>query len=95
MGSTVNDVVGIFGREKMRDSPIAQMWVEEGSLMTRREDIQGILADRFGAIAAEPFVAALNSISSLVELNRFVKMAYRCATLEEFEAALPPPSSTP
>ena len=89
------DVVGIIGREKMRDSPIAQMWVEEGSLMTRRVDIHEILADRFGADAAEPFVAPLNSITDWGALNRLFKMAYRCATIDEFEAALPPPSSTP
>ena len=79
----------------MRDSPIAQMWVEEGSLMTRRTDIHEILADRFGADAAEPFVAPLKSIANWEALNRLLKMTYRCATLEEFEAAMPPPSSTP
>jgi hypothetical protein len=89
------NAIDIIGREKMRESAFAQEWVEEGSLMTRRTDIHEILADRFGADAAEPFVAALKSIANWEALNRLFRMAYRCATLEEFEAALPPPSSTP
>ena len=89
------DAATIIGREKMRESAFAQEWVEEGIQISKREDIQGILADRFGEDSAEPLVASLKSITNREELNRLVKLAYRCATLEEFEAALPPQSATP
>ena len=79
----------------MRESAFAREWVEEGSLTTRREDIQSILVDRFGESAAEPIVAPLAAITSREELKRLVKIAYRCPTLEEFEAALPPRSPIP
>ena len=89
------NAIGIIGREKMRESAFAQEWVVEGILVSKREDIHEILVDRFGERAVEPFVEPLGTITSREELNRLVKMAYRCPTLETFEAALPPRSPTP
>ena len=89
------NAIDIIGREKMRESAFAQEWVAEGILISMREVIQGILIDRFGESAAEPFIVSLGMITSREELNRLVKIAYRCPTLAEFEAALPPRSSIP
>ena len=82
------DVVGIIGREKMRDSPIAQMWVEEGSLMRLRASILKALRLRLKVNQTEEFAATLELIKETDRLDHIQDVALTCSTIEEFRAAL-------
>ena len=82
------DVVGIIGREKMRESPIAQMWVEEGSLMRLRASILRVLRSRQKLTETDEFAPALELIKEPDRLEHLLDVAATCATIDEFREAL-------
>ena len=72
----------------MRDSPIAQMWVEEGSLMRLRTSILKALRLRLKVVQTEEFASALELIKEPDRLDHLFDVALTCATIDEFSAAL-------
>ena len=84
----VIDVVGIIGREKMRESPIAQMWMEEGSLIALRASILRVLRSRLKLTQTEDITAALELVKEQDRLEHLLDVAATCTTIDEFRAAL-------
>ncbi len=80
------EVVRIIGEEKMRESPVYRGIKGEGE----RDAILLILRSRFGPDLPEDLLARLNRLWEPRQLEPLVLLAYRCAGLEEFHAALPP-----
>ena len=76
----------------MRDSVFFQEVFAEGKelgeLDARRASVLEVLQARFGEQAAAPFAATLAKIENLDVLSSLHRMAIRCASLDEFEAAL-------
>ena len=60
----------------------------EAAMEERRASILELLEDRFGKHEVEPFVSTLARIESLDFLRSLNRTASRCASLDEFQAAL-------
>ena len=92
LGYPTADVLGIIGRENMRDSAFYQEVLAEGEeigkLKERRASILEVLQARFGEQEAEPFAATLAKIESRDVLSSLLRTASRCASPDEFQAAL-------
>jgi predicted transposase/invertase (TIGR01784 family) len=66
---------------------IAQTWVEEGAMQTRREDILALLDIRFGPVA-DRVVTVLAQIEDLDHLKNLHKQTVLVDSLAEFEMML-------
>ncbi len=62
--------------------------VEQGLEQARRDDLQRVLAHRFGALPAD-IEAALQRLD-LGQLERLFELSLEVSTLDEFRAHLPP-----
>jgi hypothetical protein len=86
------DVVGIIGREKMKESKFAQEMRQEGRQEGRienaRENILDLLNARFGKDAAAEVSAAVNAIEQPKVLKQLLRIAGTCSALDKFRAAL-------
>ena len=92
LGYPTANVLGIIGRENMRDSVFFQQVFaegkEEGELKARRASILEVLQARFGEQATDPFAPTLAKIESLDVLSSLTKIASRCSSPDEFQGAL-------
>ncbi len=77
------------GREQGLKEGLEQ-GLEQGLKKARREDVQRVLAHRFGAVPAE-VEEALQRLA-LEQLERLFDIALEVATLDEFRSHLPPAS---
>jgi hypothetical protein len=86
------NVLGIIGREQMRESKFYQElkqegW-EEGRLVTLREDAREALEGRFGPVVGAEFEPILSKMTSPDELKRLHALAVRSKGLAEFRRRL-------
>jgi hypothetical protein len=84
------DPHSLIGRENMRESKFYQEIMAEGALEARRVDVLSVLEERFGPSVAAEIVAQVNRLDDLKQLDLLVRLAARCATLNEFRKALGP-----
>jgi predicted transposase YdaD len=82
------DVVNLIGREHMKESPLYEEIKDEGRLETRQADVLAVLEDRFGNDATARFGNAVNSVTNLSRLRRLLRLASRCASVDEFQRGL-------
>jgi hypothetical protein len=78
------DVVGLMGREQMKESKIIEEFQEETRLETRRQDLVKVLDAKFGRRAAAEFAAPLSTVSDSDRLDRLLRLAVQSAGLEQF-----------
>jgi hypothetical protein len=78
------DIERIIGSEAMRESRFTRRLRAE----ERRASLLDALDIRFGAAAAAEFADAVNAIEDGETLAQLHRLAIRCATLDEFRAAL-------
>jgi hypothetical protein len=78
------DVVGLIGREHMKDSPLAAQIGNERA----HEYILAVLEERFGTQAATSCREAVDRVNKADRLRRLHRLAMRCASLETFQRAL-------
>ena len=71
--------------DQMSRSVIFDEIVEEGAVKARRKDIIDVLAERLGAVSAD-IKAKLESIADQAELSRLLRLAVRCASMDDFRA---------
>jgi hypothetical protein len=78
----------------MKESPAYREIMDEGSVLTRREDILDNLKERFGKEAAEQVRADLLTIDDLTRLACLHGLSIRCPDLVAFreglQAEMPP-----
>jgi predicted transposase YdaD len=81
----------LIRREKMKESPIYQEIVLEGVMQgivqAKRDDIAKVLAERFDHVPEE-VVRVIESIEETEELDRLIRVAARCVSVEEFSAQM-------
>ena len=86
------DALSLIGREKMKESKAYLEILEEGEALgvikTRRQDLIGIIAGRFGTKASTKMRAAVNAINDTERLYELVVLAARATTLDEVRQAL-------
>ena len=88
------DVLGLIGREQMRESKIYEEIKEEGRLEGQlqgrlaalREDVLDALETRFGASARSEFGAAIQAESDPARLSRLHRLAVRAENMDTFRA---------
>lgn len=86
--------VALIGREHMRESPLYQEIMDEGSILTARRYILTIVAGRFGKRAANSVELAVNAVEDLPRLDQLVSVAVRCASIDAFREELEGPRPT-
>ena len=67
---------------------IVQEGMIRGMIRSKRDDIVTVLMERFEAVP-QAVVALLNDLEDTTELSRLLRLAARCASLEEFVEQLP------
>ena len=72
----------------MRNSAFYQEVFADATLVAKRAWVLDVLLERFGEQAAQPFTPMLAKIESQEILNFLHRTAIRCASLDEFQAAL-------
>jgi hypothetical protein len=82
------DVLGIIGREKMKESKFYQEIMMEGELLRQRADILRVLRARFGRDAATEFTATLDEMDDLARLEPVLDLAATCSNVEAFRDGL-------
>jgi hypothetical protein len=80
------DVGGIIGRDKMKGSKLIRSFVAEA----QREDVAEALRIRFGEEVGSEILPLLERIEDAERLRALHALAIRCASLDEFRAALRP-----
>jgi hypothetical protein len=87
------DVDEVIGREKMKESRFAREMLQEGrqegKVENAREYILDLLKARFGSKASARLAGAVNALGDIRTLNKLHRLAGTCASLDEFQAALP------
>jgi len=78
------DVVGLIGREQMKESKIIEEFQEEARLEKGREDVLQVLDARFGARAAAEFAPLLSTMNDSDSLDRLLRLAAKSAALKQF-----------
>jgi hypothetical protein len=78
------DVLGIIGREQMKESKFYEEVKQEGRLETLRGAVCEVLEVRFGAPSAAEFESLLLNVADVERLSRLHRLAVRCASLTEF-----------
>jgi hypothetical protein len=84
------DPHSLIGRENMRESKFYQEIMAEGELKAKREAILSFLEERFGSEPTAQIADQVNALENLKQLDLLVRLAARCATLNEFRKALGP-----
>jgi hypothetical protein len=84
------DPYTIIGREKMQESKFYQEIKEEGALEGKREAMLVFIEGRFGPRARKAVAAAVDAVTDPEEVDRLLRLAGHCETLEEFRAGLAP-----
>jgi hypothetical protein len=74
----------------MRESKAYQQIVEEGELKAKRQAILSFLEERFGSELTAQIPDQVNALDDLKQLDLLVRLAARCATLNDFRKALGP-----
>jgi hypothetical protein len=86
------DVLGIIGRENMRDSAFFQQVLAEGEELgeskARRADIVRVLRSRFKLANTDDLTSALSSTVDPERLDALFDLALDCTSLDEFQATL-------
>jgi hypothetical protein len=78
------DVVGLIGREQMKESKIIEEFQEEARLEKGREDILQVLDAKFGPRALTEFAPALQTVTDSDQLDRLLRLAAQSAALKQF-----------
>jgi hypothetical protein len=71
----------------MRESSFVQMWIDEGSTKTRRDDVLSVLHERFGEFDGDVDVQ-LAKISDNAQLGELLKFAVKDRSIKTFRARL-------
>jgi hypothetical protein len=90
------DIVGLIGREHMKESPLYEEIKDEGRIEGRIEgrletgqaDVLAVLEERFGDETAAQFSDVVHAVTKLDELNRLHRLAVRCPSIKEFQRGL-------
>lgn len=82
------DVLGIIGKERMKESPLYDELLAEGCVAQCREDILQIVQLRFGERDAKQCRKLLNGVTDLGDLKELLKQAVVSKRLEQFRRAL-------
>jgi hypothetical protein len=83
------DVLGLVGREQMKESAIYAEIGEEFRVETMHSAVLANLEERFGKLAAASCRDGIRRVSSMDKLTRLHRLAVRCASTEEFQRRLP------
>jgi hypothetical protein len=93
------DVLGIIGREKMKESKffeeVMALGRQEAEVANGRAHTLVVLEERFGPSVAAEFAPAVNALDDAERLNLLLRLAVRCAGPEEFRQALAAPPDRP
>lgn len=76
--------------DQMIESPVLQEWFAERDIKTRQTIVLESLEERFGPVPAD-VSAGIRVVTDPVRLNNFVRLAYTCASLDEFRTHLTSP----
>ena len=82
------DVVGLVGREQMKESPLYEEIKDEGRIETLQAAVVEALEVRFGAESSTELSDAVHRVSKPAKLSRLHRLAIQCDSIEEFEKAL-------
>jgi hypothetical protein len=83
------DVLSVIRREEMHESSLIQEFVAEAKQEQAREDLIGILTNRFGEEASKEFVEAIGRINNLEQLKELHRLAVTAKRLSQFRKTLP------
>ena len=88
LGYPTANVLGIIGRENMRDSAFFQQVSAEGESKARRADIIRVVRSRFEVAQTDDLASALSSINDPERLDALFDLALDCRNLADFQAAI-------
>jgi hypothetical protein len=82
------DVVGLIGRELMKESAILAEFQDEARMEAKQAAVLDVLEERCGTQAAASVRKAVEGVTNLDKLSRLVRLAARCTSIEEFQRGL-------
>lgn len=82
------DVVGVIGKERMKDSPLYEELLAEGGVVQCREDIAHIVQLRFGDREAKQCKKLLNGIADRDRLQEILGQAVTSKRFEQFRKVI-------
>jgi hypothetical protein len=82
-----SSVVGLIGREQMKESRVIEEFQEEARVELARQYILDALEARFGSPGPD-LTAALNGITESKRLNQLHQIALKCSGLKQFRDRL-------
>lgn len=81
------DVVGIIGKERMKESPLYDELLAEGGVAQCRDDIAQVVQLRFGDREARQCRKLLDGVAELDELRHLLREAVTSKRFEQFRRA--------
>jgi predicted transposase YdaD len=85
------DVLGLIGREQMRESKIYEEIKDEGRLEVRRADVLEAVEIKFGAEARSEFAPLLEAVRDSDRLAALHRLVLRARDLSEFRGRFEAP----
>ena len=82
------DVMGLIGREQMKESALYAEIGDEARVETAQADVLAVLEERLGKQAAASCRDAVLRVTKRDKLGRLVRLAARCADVETFQRGL-------
>jgi hypothetical protein len=82
------DVMGLIGREHMKESAIYAEIGDEARVETAQAAVLTVLKERLGMPAAASCRDAVQRVSKQDKLRRLLRLAARCADIEAFQRGL-------
>jgi predicted transposase YdaD len=82
------DVMGLIGREQMKESAILAEFTEEARIETAQAYVLAVLEERFGREAVASCRDAIRGVTNENKLRRLNRLAVRCANIEAFQRGL-------
>jgi len=82
------DVMGLIGREHMKESALYAEIGDEARVETAQADVLAVLEERLGGPAATSCRDAVQRVTKQDKLRRLLRLAARCADIEAFQRGL-------
>ena len=82
------DVMGLIGREHMKESALYAEIGDEARIETAQADVLAVLEERLGGQAAASCHDAVQRVTNQDKLRRLLRLAARCANIEGFQRGL-------
>ncbi len=82
------DVINLIGREQMKESAILAEFGDEARAEAAQASVVIALEERFGKRAAASCRDAIQRVTEQDELQKLLRLAVRCASVEAFQRGL-------